>query len=85
MEELTYGGAALSVILVGIVQAFKKAGIIPDQYAGVLSIVIGGIVGAMFSNLFEVPYTTGIVAGLASGAMASGWYSNVKNLTEKQQ
>lgn len=75
LNSLT-GAVAIVPIVIAIVQVFKMTGKIPNQYAPLLSIVIG--VGVAFLLKHGVSSLTNVILeGVLYGLSASGLYSGI--------
>lgn len=71
----------LTPILMGVVQAAKSAGM-DSRWAGLASIAIGAVVGALYALSFSAAIPPTIFVGAVSGLSAAGLYSAGKAITE---
>jgi hypothetical protein len=77
-SELIIASTAGSVVIVPIVAALKKAGV-PSKFAPLASVLVGLAAGLVYAlTTGNLPLWEGIVAGILSGATASGLYDNAK-------
>lgn len=74
-----YIGLILIPILVGLLQAIKQAAFINDKFVPIISIVLGVVLGIVFTG-FEIK--EGIIAGLFIGLSAVGLFSGSTNVSE---
>lgn len=80
--ENPYIALLLIPILVGILEAIKKADFINTKYMPLISIVLGIGIGIVFT---EFAIKDGIIAGLFIGLSAVGLFSGQKNIREGMQ
>lgn len=73
---MDYVELVLIPVLIGILEAIKKAGF-NSKFIPLLSIVIGVLIGIVYSG-FDLKQ--GIMTGLFIGLSAVGLYSGVKNV-----
>ena len=73
-----YKGIALIPIITILVDVMKKAGV-PKNFAPLVSLIIGVIVGIIFENNGDIK--NAIITGLIMGMSASGLYSSGKEAT----
>ena len=76
MVDLVYK-SLLAFVIMGIVAALKQAGL-PNQYAAIVSILTGALVGFMIgvsSPLSPLPIALHVLIGTAIGAGATGAYA----------
>ena len=66
-------------ILIGILQVIKKADLFDAKFIPIASLVIGLLLGIVFSG-FDIK--NGIIAGLFIGLSAVGLYSGTTNILE---
>lgn len=66
-------------ILIGILQVVKNAKLFDDKFIPVVSLVLGLLLGIVFSG-FDIK--DGIIAGLFLGLSAVGLYSGTTNVIE---
>ncbi len=67
-------------IIVAIVELFKGLGL-PKKFAALLSVVLGGIIGAFFLEKGDIK--TNIFIGIVYGLSSAGLYSTTKNSIEE--
>lgn len=80
--EMIHATSLVAVpIIIAIVQAIKMTGFVKPQFAPLLSIVIGIIIGFL-TNHDQVDLGTMLLGGAVYGLMASGLYSGVKTTVE---
>jgi hypothetical protein len=78
---LVLAGLPASVLILGIVQGIKEAGM-PSRFALLVSILVGLLIGVAAE--YEVAphdYVTGAALGINAGLVASGLYSGVKAIS----
>ena len=81
-SELILASTAGSVVIVPLVAALKKAGV-PSKFAPLAAILTGLVVGVVYAlTTGSIALWEGIVAGILSGATASGIYDNVKTYVQ---
>lgn len=66
-------------ILIGLLEVVKKAKLFDDRFIPLVSLVLGLILGVVFSG-FNIK--DGIIAGLFLGLSAVGLYSGTTNVIE---
>jgi hypothetical protein len=74
-----YNGIALIPLITILVDVIKKAGL-PNNFAPLVSLVLGVIFGFMFDSNGDVK--SAIVTGLIMGMSASGLYSGGKEASK---
>ena len=82
IENFTISSAVLIALIGGIVSAAKWAGL-PSKYAGLLSLVLGLLLGGVaYMSGVESAYNA-IISGAVMGLIASGAYSGTKAFIKK--
>ena len=81
MTELAIGGFSLSIVLIVVVQALKKAGL-PNKFIPLVTLGLGLAVGIVYfysnGSSAETNLLNCAILGVMSGATASGLYSQAK-------
>lgn len=73
-------GVALIGLIVGLVEALKRAGL-PKRFLPLSSLIFGVAAGIFYINPEDLK--AAIIVGLMMGLSASGLYSGTKNTFEK--
>lgn len=77
-------GIALLPIIIGLVQLVKGFRI-PNKYMPIVSIIIAEAISIFFMMNGDTDYKKAILVGLQLGLAATGLYSGVKNITQKNK
>lgn len=82
---ITFGIVPAVILILGIIQAAKQAGLVKAKAAGLAAIGLGATIGAI-TGAFEMSTAVGVWDGLLlgsyAGLAASGLYSTVKNTAD---
>lgn len=70
--EISSQFVLLVPLVVGLVQAIKATGLLPAQYAAIVSIVIGVLAVGALSAFTGANVVEGIVVGLTAAGLYSG-------------
>lgn len=84
MTDYLVLAAAVSPIVIGLVQVAKQAGL-PTRWTPVAAVVIGILLCLVFGEAgtgARPDYPTRVVAGVVAGLMGAGLYASVKVMRE---
>lgn len=78
-----FDDATLLAAVMGLVEAAKRFGKLPNQFAPVLAIVLGIAAGVFYLSPGDLKQ--GILSGIVLGLTAVGLYSGSKNVVRSDQ
>lgn len=77
--DINLYGVALVPLIIGLVEAFKMAGL-SNKYTPLFSLFLGVVLGVAFLDNGDM--ASNLLVGIALGLSASGLYSGTKTLNE---
>lgn len=75
--------AALTAVLVGVVQMIKDTAIMDSKWVPYAALAIGVIAGMFTAPLFGATLYLGAIAGFVAGLASAGYYKAVKASKEE--
>lgn len=76
LKDLVLSGVSVVVVIYGLLEALKQAGLLVPKYAPLLAIGLG--VGCSLANLFFPELTAVVILGIGLGVAASLGYAGFK-------